>query len=499
MDSEVKGHYVLKTLGCKANFYDSQILESEFQKRSWAPLNGGASEKNSSLPVICVVNSCTVTDEADRQSRKMAARLFRDNPKAKVVITGCSSEVDPERLTRSKGIHYVIGNRDKPALVDLMIREIESEPHHSQAVILGATSGPHGYEELKSQHPLDREWPQEGVFGTLNVDNANRASRKDVDKTRAFLKIQEGCNSFCTYCIIPYGRGPSRSLRPREVIDQIKALVAQGVREVVITGTNIGDYGSDWSLDKANVVNDEPTRLFEMIFSETDLERLRVSSLDPTEITEAMLKLMARQERFCPHFHVSLQSPHSKILRLMKRRYGFEQVKDCLLKIAAIPRDIFVGMDIITGFPGETLEDFEWGVQRLSELPWTRLHVFPYSEREGTPATRLKGVVPAAERSRRARVLFQLSFERMKLKHQEFLRAGGLIQGVLLERAGRAPQDLPSEFKSISSWQAGYTANYLRVFLPETPGSRNSLVAAQALHLTLDAQNGDVALIGIQR
>lgn len=506
------GHYVLKTLGCKANFYDSQILEAEFRKRGWLPLSHkprqNAEGKTIDTPVICVVNSCTVTDEADRQSRKMAARLSRDNPNAHVVMTGCASEVDPERLTQSKGIHYVIGNRDKLVLVDLMLARIQAQsdnqsqtPRQQSGMILGSAAG---YTQLLSHHPMDREWPAEGIFRATDAAVLNDGPQAEVDKTRAFLKIQEGCNSFCTYCIIPYGRGPSRSLRPREVIEQVRALVSQGVKEVVITGTNIGDYGSDWSsdgFDNTVSINDEPVKLFEMIFSETSLERLRVSSLDPTEITERMLRLMAQEPRFCPHFHVSLQSPHSRILKLMKRRYGFEHVKSCLEKISAIPRDVFVGMDIITGFPGETLEEFEWGVKALSELPWTRLHVFPYSEREGTPATRLKGSVPQSERARRAKVLFELSFERMKSKHQVMLRSSGLVRGVLLERAGAAPRGMTLGGLTVEGaqqnlrWQAGYSANYLRVYVPEQIGARNRLVDVKVQDIALDPQNGDVAFV----
>jgi threonylcarbamoyladenosine tRNA methylthiotransferase MtaB len=486
--------YVLKTLGCKANFYDSQLIEAELQKRGWKPL---PTEHAAGDSLLCVVNSCTVTDEADRQSRKMAARLARDNPQARVVVTGCAAEVDPERLTASKGIHYVIGNRDKPKLVELILEKLKSsagEPRPEQGEVLGVAQG---YEEILSQHPMDREWPiGEGTFEAPPTHLDGHSG-----KTRAFLKIQEGCNSFCTYCIIPYGRGPSRSLRPREIIAQVRKLVSEGIREIVITGTNIGDYGSDWA------ESPQHGELFRMILSETSLERLRVSSLDPTEITDEILALMASEPRFCPHFHVSLQSPHSRVLRLMKRRYGFDQVKSCLEKIAQVPAPLggsFVGMDVITGFPGETESEFEWGFEALQGLPWTRLHVFPYSEREGTPATRLPGSVRQEERLRRARRLNELSLVRMREHHEKVLsqalRNGLALKGVLLERAGRPPegmsQELAAQFAGVERWQAGYTSNYLRVFVPEAPGSRNELVSVKPLGLACDPQNGDVAFVG---
>jgi threonylcarbamoyladenosine tRNA methylthiotransferase MtaB len=488
-------YYVLKTLGCKANFYDSQLIEAELQKKGWKPLPLNAESSDSS--VLCVVNSCTVTDEADRQSRKMAAKLARDNPRARVVVTGCAAEVDPERLTASKGIHYVIGNRDKPKLVEMIldkIAETASQEPPARGEVLGAAQG---YEEILSKHPMDREWPEGGVAFHVPPTHLDGHS----GKTRAFLKIQEGCNSFCTYCIIPYGRGPARSLRPREVIEQVRKLVSEGIREIVITGTNIGDYGSDWA------ESPQHGELFKMILSETSLERLRVSSLDPTEITDSILELMASEPRFCPHFHVSLQSPHSRILRLMKRRYGYEQVESSLMKIASVSAPVggvFVGMDVITGFPGESESEFEWGYEALTSLPWTRLHVFPYSEREGTPATRLPGSVRQDERLKRARKLNELSLNRMRSHHEKVLESlsatHGALSGIRLERAGRAPEGMSSElqaqFAGVERWQAGYTPNYLRVFVPEVENSRNELVSVVPVGLVTDPQNGDVAFVG---
>ena len=428
--SELAGaqKYVVRTLGCKANLYDSQLIEAELQKRGWTP----AHDPNSPDVGLYIVNSCTVTDEADRQSRKMAARLGRDNPDARVVITGCSAEVDPERLAASRGIDYVVGNRDKPKLVEIVLEKIRkaAELRASEAgdrdagtgngaalagangAIAGVRRGEvlgvaQGYREMTSRHPIDREWPATESAFSGSLDESSSSHR-----TRAFLKIQDGCNAFCTYCVIPYGRGPSRSISIPDVISQVKNLASQGVREVVITGINIGDYGTDWSEGM------QVEQLFEAILGETELPRLRVSSLDPSEITPGLMKLVEKDPRFCPHFHVSLQSPHPRILRLMKRKYSEKEVRECLTKIselAAPAGGVFVGMDLITGFPGETDEEFEWTVKALEELPWSRLHVFPYSERSGTPATRLPGSVPPAVRAVRAEKLRALSLERLKL------------------------------------------------------------------------------------
>jgi threonylcarbamoyladenosine tRNA methylthiotransferase MtaB len=471
--------YLVKTLGCKANLYDSQLIEAELQRRGWLPAGPAAEGAPAQL---CIVNSCTVTDEADRQSRKLASRLARDNPGARVVLTGCAAEVDPERLAGTSGVHYVVGNRDKPRMIDLVLAELaRPAPGRAEAQVLGVAEG---YAEMASRHPHEREWP---LAESMLPGAAGRASLGDTRRTRAFLKIQDGCNSFCTYCVIPYGRGPSRSLPIGEVTEQVRALVAQGAREVVITGINIGDYGTDWS-EGAQIVP-----LIEAILRDTTLERLRVSSLDPVEIEDALTELARREPRFCPHFHVSLQSPVTRVLRLMKRKYTTEHAAECLARIAALPAPAggaFVGMDVIAGFPGETEADFERGVEWLRAWPWSRLHVFPYSERAGTPATRLPGSVPVGERMRRARVLRDLSLIRLREIHE---RAIGRKITALMERPSRGPA-------GGKLWVPGHTANYLRVLVAvddEIAAERllNCQVEVEPTEIWVDEAAGEVSLL----
>lgn len=503
METEKSGRrYLLKTLGCKANLADSQLIEAELRRRGWEPAAGEDEGAD-----LCIVNSCTVTDDADRQSRKLASRLSRENPGGRVVMTGCAAEVDPERMKSSRGIDFVVGNQDKPRLVDLVIEALDQAGSAAQAggvargEILG---GVRAYGQMLSRHPMDREWAEpEAPFLAPRAEPGDAADPSETSRTRAFLKIQEGCDSFCTYCVIPYGRGPSRSLGIPELVRQVAGLVEQGVREVVLTGTNIGDYGSDWRGQPAL------EELVEALLGETRLERLRVSSLDPVEITPRLLGIMATDPRLCPHLHVSLQSPHSRVLRLMKRKYGAEDVERCLEAIARIPAPPggpFVGMDVITGFPGETEEEFEWGRQALARLPWSRLHVFPYSERSGTPATRLPGRVEPEVRARRASTLREMSLERLMRIHQEALsasqKAGEPIRGVLLESRTRGPD-------GSGRWISGYSPNYLRVLIPASDGlspggteaaaslaRSNQIVDAQPLSLVVDRASGDVAFLG---
>lgn len=491
--SKMSSRYILKTLGCKANLYDSQIIEAELQKKGWLP----QSKLQSDQVQLCIVNSCTVTNEADKQSRKLAQRLAKENPQAIVVVTGCGAEIDPEGIARTPGVHFVSGNQDKNKLIQNLlnatgVKQIGNKNQDDQfnfkssfltsdiqkTKILGSVKE---YKEINSKHPMDREWTNsEEAFSTVHFKPNTPSNR-----TRAFLKIQEGCNSFCTYCIIPYGRGPSRSLKPKSILQQTKNLIEAGVQEIIITGTNIGDYGTDWN--SSPMLGD----LLEMILQNTSIKRLRVSSLDPTEITPQICLLMQKYKAFCPHFHVSVQSPSSRILKLMKRKYRFEDVKFCLEKISNLKgpnESVYIGMDIITGFPGETDEEFEWSYETLKHLPWTRLHVFPYSERDRTPATRLPHSVPQFTRVQRARMLNQLSLGRLQTFYRlildQTLKSESYLPSVLTEKAGN------------NSWIAGYTPNYLRVLISrEELLEPNQLLSVVPYDIIVDSNANEVALL----
>lgn len=440
MNNSKSKTYQIQTLGCKANWSDSQSIEKSFLDKGWSPgLNVS--------PDVIVVNSCTVTDDAERQSIRLARSLKRKNPNAKIVFTGCSAEVDPEKLIKISEIDFLIGNQNKSKFAELLDDNIFNE--ESARAILGSVRS---YRSIRSEHPLDREW-------TLPTNDFSLSTDSNTARTRAFFKIQEGCNSFCTYCVIPYGRGPSRSLRPKEIIEQINVLVESGVRELVITGTNIGDYGVDWNA-RGKALDD----LLTLILFETDIERLRLSSLDPTEISDLMMTYAQDHPKFCAHFHVSLQSTSSKILRLMKRRYTQNEVTQCLKRLSQIElagEKCFVGMDLITGFPGESESDFLKEIAFLEQSYWSRLHVFPYSERKGTPATRLGEAVPPHARKRRSREIQNLSLNRVKYFYQKelqtILKKSGFAESVLVEATGRGPD-------GTMGWYTGHTRNYLKVW-----------------------------------
>ena len=475
--------FMVKTLGCKANYADGQHLEVGLQKA------GYASTRALEDADVVIVNSCTVTDEADRQSQKMAKDILKKNPNAKVIYTGCGAEVDPESALLIKGVAAVVGNQDKTKAAELIHEFLSQEGTAGAPQVLGGVSS---YSELASRHPMDREWvlPESALDEVTDLDHESSTFR-----TRAFIKIQEGCDSFCTYCIIPYGRGPNRSLNIEQIVGQVSSLVRKGIQEVILTGTNIGDYGMDWA--KKLMIDD----LIEALLTQTHLPRLRVSSLDPTEISERMIAMMEKYPSFCPHFHVSLQHVDSKILKLMKRKYQFEEVEGCLNRLSSMTRKPFVGMDYITGFPGETDEIFEESVEKLKKLHWSRLHVFPYSERASTPATKLKGIVQVGTRKARAKILQEMSLERLTAFYagtrQTFevnsngTHADGLIRGVLLESEVKGPD-------GTRNWISGYAPNYQRVILPKSQATiSNHVVDVKVNHWLVDRASGEASWIGL--
>ena len=472
------GNYVIHTLGCKANTYDGQLIEQALGERGWSPAD------EDGTPDLIVVNSCTVTSEADRQSRKTANRLARRYPMAKVVMTGCGAEVDPERHAETNGVDMVVGNQDKPKLVDMVLAEMAHGEPAADTTILG---GVEGYDRKRAKHPETRDWPSpEEAFFTPPVDTG---------RTRVFLKVQEGCDAFCTYCIIPYARGPARHLRPIELVRQVREVCAQGAQEVVLTGTALGDYGDDTSA--AFSFED----LVSLLLRETPVQRLRTSSLDPKELSPRLREMIADEPRLCPHVHVSLQSPHDLILKRMKRRYRADDVVETLRSLGAISErleqerglvgGLFVGMDIIAGFPGESEAMHQWNLARLAELPWHRLHVFPYSEREGTAATRLDQPVAPDVKKRRVRELMELSRQRLRSHYTRVLAAGESLK-VLVE--GPAPH---IDGLERGAWFSGYTANYYRVLIPaeQAEGARGEHILARPSGFRVMTSAGDIALL----
>ena len=395
--------FLIHTFGCKVNTYDTGLLEKRFESAghlvsralSQWPVQSATTAR--ALPRVHVLNTCAVTAEASQEAAKLARRLKSREPLSTVVVTGCGAQVDGAIFDDLKGVDLVVANSHKGAL-----------------------------ESILDQH-------FKGILGT-KVFRSNIFRKEDLEAgggiesghTRAFLKIQDGCNSFCTYCVIPFARGKSRSIPVDQLVKRISELIARGTREVVLTGVHIGDYEDQHAGRKLGL-----SELVAEVLDRTSIERLRLSSLEPIELTPALLSLY-RDGRLCPHFHMSIQSANTRVLKGMRRAYDASAVERALETIASEVPGAFVGMDVIAGFPGETDDEFLDTYQRLERLPWTRLHVFPYSERPGTKAATFSDVVPRAERALRAERLRGLSSDRFRSAAQAQL---GTLKRALLLRA----------------------------------------------------------------
>jgi threonylcarbamoyladenosine tRNA methylthiotransferase MtaB len=396
---EAPYRFAIHTFGCKVNTYDTGLL----QKRLLHAGHEQAADAN-----VHILNTCAVTAEATRDAIKQARRIKSLNPLSTIVMTGCAAQVDGARLDALPGVDLVIANSHKGELESILDQHFRGT--------------------LKSK-----------VFRSniFRKDDLEAGGGSEAEHTRTFLKIQDGCNSFCSFCVIPYARGKSRSLSIPDLVERIGNLHASGINEAVLTGVHIGDY------EDPGKPGSQLHDLVAAVLKYTRIPRLRLSSLEPIELTPQLMELF-RDERLCSHFHMSIQSANTRVLHAMKRKYGSDEIGKALMDISERVPNAFVGMDVIAGFPGETREEFEDTYLRLSELPWTRLHVFPYSERPGTRAALIEEVVPLPERKLRAQRLRELSSMRFR---EVAIAQKGLHKKVLvLQKPARGAHGLSRDY-----------------------------------------------------
>lgn len=371
--------YVLHTFGCKVNVYDSGLLQKRLAQSSWeedpTPVSSSTEKARSSVPArVHILNTCAVTAEASKEALKLSRRIKSREPFSKVVVTGCAAQVDTEMFEQVPSVDLVIANSHKASLPFLIEQSLRD---------------PSGAKVFKSK-----------IFEKQDLEPGGGIEKLH---TRSFLKIQDGCDSFCSFCIIPYARGRSRSLSVADLVQRAQELEAQGVAEVVLTGVHIGDY-----VDPSTGFRLEDC--VQQLLKRTQKLSFRLTSLEPIELNERLFQCF-ENPRLQPHFHMSIQSAESRVLSAMKRKYGEAEVRWALEEIARRLPHAFVGLDVIAGFPTETEEEFETVYRVLSETPWTKLHVFPYSERKGTKALTLPPVALSV-RQARARRLRELSQQR---------------------------------------------------------------------------------------
>ncbi len=418
----------ITTLGCKINQYDSAVIQARLEnEHSFVPFDEQAD--------FYIINSCTVTDRADWEARRLVRRARRRSPDSKVLITGCYAQVNPEQVARLPGVDFVVGlNR-----LDDLARFVDQARDRS----------PQGVSVSVADVERERTIP---VLG----------ARELPGHTRAFLKIQEGCNYSCTYCIIPTARGLSRSVPPEEVVAQIRSLAARGFAEIVLTGIHLGGYGQDLR------PRTDLTSLLERILERRLIPRLRLSSLDPREVPERLLRLMAWSDALCPHLHVCAQAGEDRILKQMRRNYDTAYYREIVTAAREMLPDAALGSDIIVGFPGESDGDFRRSLEFFDSLPLTYFHVFPYSVRSGTAAAGLEGRVPPAVKKERAGRMRELG---VRKKREFYRRFVGRRVAVLVERA----------VDRASGACKGRSRNYLPVLLQAGEGDINREVEV-AIH-----------------
>ncbi len=398
------------TFGCRLNQYDTEtlrtLLEGDGGYRTVSPRDGAE---------VFVVNTCSVTARADATARKAIRRIHRQHPLAEIVVTGCYAQRAPKELAALEGVSVVVGAKDRADIVELV-------------------SSPKSAETRIAVSPVNQ------AVKFLEVPITEM-----MERSRAYVKVQEGCNESCSFCIVPQTRGRSRSRAPQRVLDQVRGMVQSGYVEIVLTGVHVGDYGLDLTDGRRMLAG-----LIAEILTVPGLERFRLSSIEPASVSDEIIELMAGEEKFARHFHIPLQSGSNAVLERMKRRYRVEYFADLIANIAQRVPGCGIGSDVICGFPGETEADFQATFDRLVELPITYLHPFSYSARPGSEAEAFADQLPAEVKKRRVQSLKRLARDKNRAFRDSHL--GETLQ-VLFEGAGT----------DNGSGASGLSDNYLRV------------------------------------
>ena len=413
----------IKSLGCKVNSYDGDSLESGFKSLGYSIVD------ESDNCDIAVLNSCSVTAAADRDSRHLLRRFRRQNPEAMVVATGCYAQTDSKVLADMPEVDWVVPNQKKQDLVDL----IHKRAHGQQEGLDSGTKMPRGLEQVEKN--------RQGHFkSSLSMPKV------DSSKTRAFLKIQDGCNGFCSYCLIPYARGQSRSVAKSEILAEVRRQIDAGTKEIVFTGIHIGDYGRDLASPSKDPFSD----LVKEIMDWPDMVRLRISSLEPGELSEGLLKALSqRPDKFCDHFHMPLQSGHDRILKKMRRSYTTQEFADKVAMAKSYFPAAFFATDLIPGFPSETSEEALASEAFVETIGLHEMHIFPYSKRPNTAAIKMADHVDGGTIKERARSLRELSSR---------LKAAYIKQNI-----GETKEVLWEGRRTSSGQIIGRSSNYLEV------------------------------------
>jgi len=411
------------TIGCKLNFAETSTISEEFKKRGFEIVEFGEPAD------VCVINTCSVTENADRDCRRIVRKALKVSPNAFIIVTGCYAQLRPDEIAKIEGVDLILGSNEKFKIFDF-VGDFHKN-YHAQIFVSPIS-------EISEFHIA--------------------SSTPTSDRTRAFLKVQDGCDYNCSYCTIPLARGESRSPEVNIILEKAKTLAQLGYKEIVLSGVNVGDYGRKIG-----------TNLFELVkeLEKIDgIERIRISSIEPNLLTEEMIDYFISSEKICNHFHIPLQSGSDEILRKMRRRYNSELYRRRIEYIKSKDPDACIGADVIVGFPGESEKHFETTYNFISDLPISYLHVFTYSERPNTDAVNLPDKVPIEERHKRSEMLRNLGLRKKMAFYRQMV---GKEFDVLWE----------SEVKDGKMF--GFTRNYVKVGVPYNPSLVNKIVPVKVV------------------
>jgi threonylcarbamoyladenosine tRNA methylthiotransferase MtaB len=434
----LKKKVAFQTLGCKLNFAETSTIARSFADERYERVSPDSDAD------VFIINTCSVTDTADRKCRQAVRKIIHRNPDAFVAVVGCYAQLKPEAVASIEGVDLVLGTYEKFDIAAYIDK-------------IGKGTAP----EIHSCESIDTE-------GFISSWSAG-------DRTRSFLKVQDGCDYRCSYCTVPLARGKSRNPFISEIVEEATQIVATGVKEIVLTGVNVGDFGKSTgeSLDS----------LLTSLVHIVGLERLRLSSIEPNLLTDNIIDLINSEAVMMPHIHMPLQSGNDKILGLMRRRYLRDTFRDRVMKVRNLIPDASIGADVIVGFPGETVEDFEETYSFLESLPLSYLHVFAFSPRPGTPASTMPGEVKTSEKEHRSRQLIKLS-GRKRIQFMQSVTAN--IYDVLFEK------------RSDDGMLSGLTGNYIRTLVPYRKDLPGTVRRVKLLSLRDDAtMTGELIETGI--
>lgn len=411
----------LHTLGCKLNFSETSAIGKQFLR------NGFEIVDFNNVADVYVLNTCTVTENAEKDCRQLIRHTLKKNPDAYIIITGCYAQLKPNEIAQIDGVDLVLGNQEKFDVFSYL-KKIENSDSSTK------------FPALISGKNLACIY----VSNTDQLNDFGWAHSSEADsRTRAYLKIQDGCDYKCSFCTIPLARGKSRSLEIQKIIKQFNQILNEGYKEIILTGVNVGDYGRKNGYDLYQLLS-------ELISIEGDF-RIRISSIEPNLLSDEILELTKSSDKICKHFHIPLQSGSNKILRLMQRRYEREYYRDLIFKAKEIIPDLGIGVDVIVGFPGETDADFLETEKFIEELPISYLHVFTYSERPNTKAINFPDSVDIATRKKRNHILRNLSDK----KRRDFFNS-------MLDKN----LNVLFEYENYDGMMKGYSSNYIRLAVP---------------------------------